>query len=310
MIVCLGTTPTVQRTMVFPALRMDAVNRAVRVMETASGKSINAARVAHTLGEAVIATGFLGGRSGQWIRETLTAAEIEHDFVEVSPATRCCVTIVEEQRGVSTELVEESAAVEADAHERLLETLRRRLAGRSVLVLSGSLTPGAPQDFYARCTAIANELGAQTLIDGRGEPLEAALAHRPAIVKPNAGELAATLGQTLATEADIIAGARQLMERGAQAVVVTRGPKPMIAVAGEAAWRVQGPAVRGTYPIGSGDSLAAGLAVAMARKAPLADGLALAMACGIANALIPLPGHLNVADVQSLRQQVRVERID
>ena len=45
MIVCLGTTPTMQRTMLFDRVEIDAVNRAVEVREYASGKSVNVAKV-------------------------------------------------------------------------------------------------------------------------------------------------------------------------------------------------------------------------------------------------------------------------
>src|SRR5687767_2814604 len=108
MILCVGTTPVMQRTIVFPRLQIDAVNRAVEVHETASGKSINVARVAHTLGEEVLATGFLGGDSGKFIRADLSSARIAHDFVEVTPKTRMCVTVMDESSGHATELVEEA----------------------------------------------------------------------------------------------------------------------------------------------------------------------------------------------------------
>lgn len=307
MIVCLGTTPTVQRTMIFEAFHLDAVNRARQVMETASGKSINVARVARTLGADAVATGFLGGRTGQWIRSDLLNSGINADFIDVAPPTRTCVTSVDEAAGTSTELVEESSEVEAEAHERVLATLARLLIGRRVLVLSGSLTPRAPIDFYARCTVMANAAGAQVIIDGRGEPLERALAHRPALVKPNAGELAATLGRSLDDEAAIVAGARELIQRGAERVIITRGPEPMIAVAAERVWRVTGPDLRGKYPIGSGDSLAAGLAVAMAQGMPFEQMVRLGMACGMANALVPMPGHLEAQNVWELEQRVGVE---
>lgn len=307
MIVCLGTTPTVQRTMIFEAFHLDAVNRARHVMETASGKSINVARVARTLGADAVATGFLGGRTGQWIRSDLADSGIAADFIDVAPPTRTCVTIVDEAAGTSTELVEESSEVAAEAHEGLLKSLSGLLGGRRVLVLSGSLTPGAPQDFYARCTALANAAGVRVIIDGRGEPLEQAMAQRPAMVKPNVAELAATLGRSLDDESAIVAGAGELVQRGAERVVITRGPEPMIAVDAERAWRVRGPDVTGKYPIGSGDSLAAGLAVAMAREAPFEQMLKLAMACGMANALVPMPGHVEAQTVREIEQRVRVE---
>ena len=47
-----------QRTMVFARGEIDAVNRAAKVTETASGKSLNVARVLHTLGNDVLAMVF------------------------------------------------------------------------------------------------------------------------------------------------------------------------------------------------------------------------------------------------------------
>src|SRR5947199_2381388 len=101
MILCLGTTPTVQRTMTFDRVTADAVNRAREVLETASGKSINVARTLHTLGHEVLASGFLGGQPGQFIRDDLDRAGIPHHFIDVTPVkTRTCTTVID--RGAGT----------------------------------------------------------------------------------------------------------------------------------------------------------------------------------------------------------------
>src|SRR5687767_6913570 len=71
MILCLGTTPALARTMIFDDVVADDVNRATSVLESAAGKSINAAKVARLLGEEVVATGFLGGDTGRFIRTQL-----------------------------------------------------------------------------------------------------------------------------------------------------------------------------------------------------------------------------------------------
>src|SRR5438552_3130749 len=123
MILCLGTTPTVQRTMAFAQLNIDAVNRAIEVRETASGKSLNVARVLHTLGEPVIATGFLGGETGQFIRDDLDRCGIAHDFVSVTPRTRTCTSVIDQSAQTATELIQESSEVEADAWDRLREKI-------------------------------------------------------------------------------------------------------------------------------------------------------------------------------------------
>jgi fructose-1-phosphate kinase PfkB-like protein len=61
MILCVGLTPVLQRTMVFEQVRRDRVNRAIDVRETASGKVINVARVVHRLAGDAIAVRIGGG---------------------------------------------------------------------------------------------------------------------------------------------------------------------------------------------------------------------------------------------------------
>ena len=111
MIVCLGTTPTVQRSMIFQQVRTNAVNRAAEVLEAGSGKSVNVARVLSALGEEAVATGFLGGDRGAFLREDLDRAGVRHDFVTVPTRTRLCITVMDHATGNHTELVEEAAAV-------------------------------------------------------------------------------------------------------------------------------------------------------------------------------------------------------
>src|SRR5262249_22196309 len=147
--------------------------------------SINVARVLHTLGEDVIATGFLGGDSGRFIRDQLAACGLAHDFITVEPPTRTCITLIDQSNDTVTELVEESREVEKPAWQKLRSRIAELLPRSNVMVLSGSLTPGAPEDFYAWCADRAGEAAINTIIDASGGPLRRALPARPLIVKPN-----------------------------------------------------------------------------------------------------------------------------
>src|SRR5688572_3512075 len=108
MILCLGTTPAFARTMIFDEVVADDVNRATSVYEIAAGKSINVAKVARVLGEEVVATGFLGGDTGRFIRAQLDQLGVKHHFVDVRPKTRTCITVIDETNGQTTELIEEA----------------------------------------------------------------------------------------------------------------------------------------------------------------------------------------------------------
>src|SRR5438445_5377028 len=108
MILCIGTTPAVQRVMVFRTLALDHVNRATLTLEGAAGKSVNVAKVLQALGEEPVAMGFLGGDRGEFLRSVLAAKGIESDFVTVPARTRQCITVIDESAATQTELVEES----------------------------------------------------------------------------------------------------------------------------------------------------------------------------------------------------------
>src|SRR5687767_4241790 len=209
--------------MTFTALRVGDVNRATDVLETASGKSLNVARVLRAMNVPLVASGFLGGDSGSFIRADLDRAGIAHDFVDVEPETRTCVTVIDEGAAAATELIEESKTVEPDAHARLGEKVQALLSAAHLLVMSGTLTPAAPQDFYARCVARANAVNVRGIVDATGEPLRRSLASRPFIAKPNRAELGKTMDLDTSTEHDLRDAMKRLVVEGATWAVVTMG---------------------------------------------------------------------------------------
>src|SRR4051812_36182556 len=99
MILAIGTTPTMQRTMAFERLAIDDGNRAAEGHEHASGKGVNVARALPPLGETVLAAGFSGGRRGEALREDLRRSNVPHDMVDVMRETRLCTTVIDRATG-------------------------------------------------------------------------------------------------------------------------------------------------------------------------------------------------------------------
>lgn len=307
MILCVGATPAVQRVMVFRHLVLDAVNRAVQTVDGTAGKSINVAKVLKALGEEPLATGFLGGDRGEYLRSALEARAIEHAFVQVPPRTRQCVTVIDEANNRQTELVEESQPVPEAAYEQLERIVRERIQRCRAIVLSGTLTPGGPVDFYLRCNEMANRAGLLAIVDAQGDPLRLALNAGPGLVKPNRAELEATLGRKLPNERSVRAGMRELSERGARRVVVTAGSEASFAFDGKTFWKIQSPGIRAINPIGSGDAFTAGLAARLVRGDDLGEACRWGSAAGTANALTILAGEVEEQDMARLLNQVMVE---
>jgi 1-phosphofructokinase family hexose kinase len=309
MILCVGPTPAAQRVLVFPRVQVDAVNRAVRTLESVAGKSVNVAKVLKALGEAPLALGFAGGDRGAWLLGELDARGIPHDFVKVSVPTRECVTVIDESAGTQTELVEESRPVLPADYEHLAEKVNHHRARARAIVLSGTLTPGGPEDFYERCTRSGHEAGLLTVVDAKGAPMQAALAERPGLVKPNHAELELTVGRALRGEGAVFGAMAELGDRGAERVVVTRGGHPSLAWDRRSAWRIRPPRIQVVNPIGSGDSFTAAVVWRLLRGDGLGEACRWGAAAGAANALQWMAGEVEMAQMERLIAEVEVESV-
>jgi tagatose 6-phosphate kinase len=309
MILCIGTTPAAQRVMIFRKLTPDAVNRAATTLDGTAGKSINVAKVLKTLGEPPVATGFLGGERGEFLRAVMAEKKIESAFVTVNAPTRQCVTVIDEAADTHTELVEESHAIEPADFEKFMAIVRRRIAGCRAVVMSGTIAPGCPRDFYHDCVKLAEENGALSIVDAQGAALTAALEAKPGLAKPNHAELAATVGRELKTDADVMHAMRELHERGAHRVIVTAGKEPALAFDGEIFRRIISPRIKAANPIGSGDAFTAGVVWRLLRGDDLGEACRWGAAAGAANALTLMPGEIVRADVDRLVKEVQVREI-
>ena len=309
MILCIGTTPTIQRVMVFRKLALDAVNRAVTTLDGPSGKSVNVAKVLKTLGEQPLAAGFLGGNRGELLRRALLEKGVESDFVAVSTPTRQCITVIDESACAHTELVEESQPVKPQDFGKLMAIIRRRMPESRAAVMSGTIVTGGPAKFYFDCTRLAEKAGVLSVIDAQGPPLIEALKAKPMLVKPNRSELAASVGHELKDDADVINAMRELHEQGARQVAVTAGAKPTLGFDGKDFWRIPVPQIKAVNPIGSGDAFTAGLVSRLVRGDDLGEACRWGNAAGAANALTAMPGEVNPSEVERFAQQIQVRKI-
>ena len=303
---CVGLTPTVQRTLRFSQLTLGEVNRAWEVVTTASGKAVNVARVLDTLGADVALVHPLGGDSGRSVERSLGVSQ-EIIWAPESCPTRTCTTLLTDS-GVTTELVEEARPLDVKHVEALLEKLEALLPTVNALALSGSLPPSVAPDFYARVIELANASGVTVFIDAQKEPLRLALAQKPYLAKPNRPETIAALG--LAPESDALTCATALISAGAQNALVSDGRAGSLLLTAHGAWRILPPTIEVLNPIGSGDSLLAGLVFRGWYKAEaLPDAACFGTACAAANCLTLTSGEVRRADVERLFPQVTLERV-
>jgi fructose-1-phosphate kinase PfkB-like protein len=149
----------------------------------------------------------------------------------------------------------------------------------------------------------------KAFVDADGEPARLALAAGPWLVKPNLAEAEQLLARSLTNPAEVLRGARELVRGGVEVAAISMGQEGAFCVGREAAWRIRPPEVERRSTIGSGDSLVAGIAVAVANGDALEEGLRLGTAAGAATAMTPGTALGTPEEIACLLPAVRIDRL-
>ena len=290
---------------------VNRINSVQAVRRMAGGKANNVARVLAALGQPVIATGFAGGANGRFIQEELQARGIQTEFVTTTANNRTCTTVIDPTGKSLTEIREPGQALTEQDADRFAAHFARLLDRADLVIISGSLPPGIPTDFYGRLVSHAfQQTQVRCIVDASGTALRGSLSACPYLLKPNLEELQEWAGRSLPDERAIVQAARELTDVGPLVAAVSLGARGLLLVSPEGGWRAVPPVVEPVNTVGSGDSLVAGFAAGLMQGLPPEEILRLAVACGTANALTTDVAHVETADLDRLRAQVQVERLN
>lgn len=259
MILTVTPNPALDLTWRVDRLTVGATHRADAGAARAGGKGLNVARVAHAQGASTLALTTAGGRSGIAFSAELAASGVPHRVVPVAAATRQSVAIVDEELGDTT-IINERGVNPADAEwAALFGEVVDALPSARVLVVSGSLPPGAPESFVPLLIGAARDAGVPAIVDTSGPALLHAADAGASVLKPNAAELVEATGI-----ADPVDGARSLIARGVELVLLSLGADGMLAVTASEVLHARLDAPLAGNPTGAGDAGVAACAVLFA----------------------------------------------
>ena len=284
-------------------------NRVSQVHAQAGGKGVNVARLLHQAGHDVIVTGFAGGRVGDEIAAHLDAWALPHRFVRCAAGSRRTVSAFSVQDAAVTAYNEDGPQVTGAEWATFADRFPGLVQGARLVIMSGSLPGGIPADAYRTLARIAADAGAEAFVDAHAAALLAAVAAKPALVKPNEHELADAAGLTVPVPLNAaVHASRGLLADGAQSVVVSLGPRGLVGVLPTATLLAVPPTQRGN-PVGAGDAALAALADGHLAGRPWPDRLRRAAAMSAAAARQPIAGVVDAGDVAELEALTEVSEI-
>jgi 6-phosphofructokinase 2 len=273
------------------------------------GGGVNVARVASRLGHQATALFPVGGAVGQQFRALAEAESLDALAISIDGETREDFTVVEQAGGAEYRFVAQGPVLREQEWRACLEAVGA-LAGRvDYIVASGSLPPGAPEDFYARVAALARARGTPIAVDASGPALRAALEHGVDVVKPSLGEMRELSGRELAEPAACAAVCRDFVQAGkAKLIALTLGGQGALLATAEGVWRAWPMPIKAVSTVGAGDSFLAALLCSLGAGEGLTDAFRIAVAAGSAALLSPGSQLCRAEDVARLSSQVRIER--
>jgi 6-phosphofructokinase 2 len=302
-IATLTMNPSVDRSCQVDQLRPNDKLRCRAVLQEPGGGGLNVARVIQTLGGQSMALWTRGGGNGASLEALIDAYAIEHQPIPLERETRDNLTVFERRNeqqyrftmpGPQMRDAEATAALEQCA---ALDPMPR------YFVASGSLPPGAGDDFYAR---LGRSLPAETrlMVDASEQPLREAIKAAPYMVKVNLRELGHIAGEEVKSDREIDAvGRRVIAEHGVSVVLVSLGAGGARWVTGEGAHQLASPTVPIRSRVGAGDSMVAGTVLGLAKGWSLTAAVRYGVAAGAAAVMTAGTELCRAEDVDRLFEQ-------
>lgn len=279
--VVVSLNPCVDKTVWIDKFIYGGTNRVQRSREDVAGKGTNVCAAFLSLGQECLCVGFDYAQSRKTVAEYLTELGGRSEMVTLPGAMRVNMKLFESETGVMSEVNEKGEPVSGEALQQLFETYQQvleTLEQDSVVILTGSIPPGVPSDIYYTMIQMAKAHGIRTLLDASGEPLLRGADAVPYAMKPNQDEIGQILKREISTLEEAIEGAKELIERGVEYCCVSLGSEGAVLVTKEHAYRAPAMKVEVRGIQGAGDSLVAGMTMALMQGRSDREALQYAMA--------------------------------
>lgn len=311
MITSLCMNPCIDRTLNLASFACGGMNRAESVHQDGAGKGVNVALAGSQIGLTMGCIGILGQENGYLVTDRLRGAGIAHEFVMRPGAIRCNTKIVDASTHQVTEINEAGEPAGSGCLAEVLELCGKWAEKSRALVLSGSLPPRCPRNYYAQLMdhAARRSPGCALVVDAEGEALSCTLDKKPYLIKPNWYELETLCGRSLDSLEQVMEQAQRLWARGAQHVAVSLGREGVLGLSGEGAWYAPALPCPVQSTVGAGDSMLAAMTGALLAGEGMEQALIRGVALATAAVATPGTGWIDTGLYHEALKRVKPQKL-
>ena len=283
-IVTLTFNPVIDKTASINGLAPEKKLRCSQPEFGPGGGGINVSRALKNLGTDSLPIFPSGGYSGKFLNQLIEREGLHYVATETKKHTRENFIVFDKATGLQYRFGMPGSAIEEQEWRALLAEVKKTKA--DYIVASGSLLPGMPTDIVAQVARIAKEIGAKLILDTSGEALAKAVEVGVYLLKPNLGELSSLVGEDEVDHGSVDAIGKEILQRGqCEILVVSMGAQGAKLITKDENIHVVSPVARSVSTLGAGDSMVAGMVLALSQNKPLREVLKYGVACGTAATL-------------------------
>ncbi|MGI6153000.1 MAG: 1-phosphofructokinase family hexose kinase [Christensenellaceae bacterium] len=258
MYICVYLNPTIDRTIYLQQLEKGKINRTQRFAETPSGKALNVAVALRQLGEEAMLAGVLPAKDGR-IAKRLEEYGVLHSCKEADAAPRYNIKLVDMGDATLTEVNEAGAVLPQALLCEIMQDIAHMAKKGDTVVLTGSLPPGCPKEYYATLIGLLNAKGVYCALDAEGEVLALGMKRKPLIIKPNLHELRGVVSPKSDGVVELALACREIAQSGIRYVALTLGERGALLCSREEAFYAPALALPVQSTVGAGDAMLAGI---------------------------------------------------
>ncbi|MFN8577260.1 MAG: 1-phosphofructokinase family hexose kinase [Candidatus Sericytochromatia bacterium] len=308
MILTITLNASIDKTAKIENFKAEKINRIDKPYEMAGGKGLNVTRALKAYNLNSLSTGFIGGKSGERLKELLELDNIDYDFLKIKDNNRFCLALVDMVNNKITEINENGPFINNNELKEFLEKVDFLSKKCKIAVMAGSVPKSLPNNIYYQLIKICKKNNLITALDASGEHLKQGLGAYPYIIKPNQQESEELLGFSLDSVESYLK-AIHFLTHYCQIAVVTLEDKGCIIGNKSEIYHLVPPEIKVVNSVGSGDSFLAGMIYALTENKNILDIGLYGIATGTANTLTETAGFCKREDIDRILKEISIEKL-
>lgn len=273
MIGTITLNPCIDKTLVIRGFNYGGMNRVSSKRADVSGKGINVSIALTQIGVPVETLGINYKNGAEAMNEGLKEIGITYEAVLADGTLRENMKVLDEETSITTELNQKGDFVSEEKLKEFEELLDAHLSELDILVITGSVPQGVSTDYYRTLVEKAKAKGVKTILDAEGELLLRGMEAKPYLIKPNLYEFETAFGLKTKEMKDILAICRKIIADGVEVVCLSMGGDGALIANADEAYLCRPTPIDVKSTQGAGDSLVAGMCIAMEKGLPISEML-------------------------------------